>query len=146
MQHGETLAIVGESGSGKTTAALAVARLVPAYKGTVNLDGIEFLELQDEALRQARAKMQFIFQDPYSSLNPRVRAEKIVREPLDNLGTIDEDQKKEIVDQKSDQKQNFNPLLLILKTLNLLNPTPILIYTEYIFQHSKLNCPLKLIL
>jgi peptide/nickel transport system ATP-binding protein len=86
IKRGETLAIVGESGSGKTTAALAVARLVNAFKGKVQLGEHNFLELQDEALRKARAKVQFIFQDPYASLNPRLRAEAIVREPLDSLG------------------------------------------------------------
>jgi peptide/nickel transport system ATP-binding protein len=98
IKRGETLAIVGESGSGKTTAALAVARLVEAYKGRVDLDGTDFLTLQEEELRQARAKRQFIFQDPYSSLNPRVRAEKIVREPLDNLDAIPDAERQEIVD------------------------------------------------
>ena len=98
IKRGETLAIVGESGSGKTTAALAVARLVKAYKGRVDLDGTDVLELEDENLRLARAKMQFIFQDPYSSLNPRVRAEKIVREPLDNLNAVQKDQRQAIVD------------------------------------------------
>ncbi|WP_299417335.1 ABC transporter ATP-binding protein [uncultured Sulfitobacter sp.] len=98
IKRGETLAIVGESGSGKTTAALAVARLVNAYKGSVDLAGTDFLTLKDEELRQARAKMQFIFQDPYSSLNPRVRAEKIVREPLDNLDAVPEGERQAIVD------------------------------------------------
>ncbi|WP_293448514.1 ABC transporter ATP-binding protein [Planktotalea sp.] len=98
IKRGKTLAIVGESGSGKTTAALAVARLVEAYKGTVDLDGTDFLTLEDEDLRQARAKMQFIFQDPYSSLNPRVRAEKIVREPLDNLESGAKEDRQQIVD------------------------------------------------
>lgn len=98
IKRGETLAIVGESGSGKTTAALAVARLVEAYKGRVDLAGTNFLELEEEELRQARAKMQFIFQDPYSSLNPRVRAERIVREPLDNLDAVPEAERQAIVD------------------------------------------------
>ena len=97
IARGETLALVGESGSGKTTAALAVARLVEAYKGSVMLDGTNFLELGKEKLRQARAKVQFIFQDPYSSLNPRLRAEQIVWEPQDNLGTLpDADQQKTV--------------------------------------------------
>jgi len=98
IKRGETLAIVGESGSGKTTAALAVARLVKAYKGEVVLDGTDFLALEDEALRQARAKIQFIFQDPYSSLNPRLRAESIVREPLDSLNTVSANERQSIVD------------------------------------------------
>lgn len=98
IKRGETLAIVGESGSGKTTTALAVARLVPAHAGTVELDGVDFLELGGEALRKARAKLQFIFQDPYSSLNPRLRAEAIVREPLDSLEAVPAGERQAIVD------------------------------------------------
>ncbi|MEM9639795.1 MAG: ABC transporter ATP-binding protein, partial [Pseudomonadota bacterium] len=88
VERGKTLAIVGESGSGKTTAALAVARLVAAQAGQVKLDGTDMLSLEGEALRQARANVQVIFQDPYSSLNPRLRAGAIVREPMDNLGNL----------------------------------------------------------
>jgi peptide/nickel transport system ATP-binding protein len=98
VKKGETLAIVGESGSGKTTAALAVARLVKAYSGKVALAGEDILQKEAEALRQTRQKIQFIFQDPYSSLNPRKRAEAIVREPLDSLSRKSEDEKTKIVD------------------------------------------------
>ncbi|MCK0167200.1 ATP-binding cassette domain-containing protein [Jannaschia sp. S6380] len=91
LEAGRTLAIVGESGSGKTTAALAVARLVASQAGRVTLDGANFLSLQGEDLRRARAKVQVIFQDPYSSLNPRLRAGAIVREPMDSLGTVPPD-------------------------------------------------------
>lgn len=98
IKKGETLAIVGESGSGKTTAALAVARLVHAYEGKVDLAGTPLLDLKDEDLRQARAQLQFIFQDPYSSLNPRLRAEQIVREPLDSLGAVPVEERQAIVD------------------------------------------------
>ncbi|EPX79394.1 ABC transporter ATP-binding protein [Litoreibacter arenae] len=87
VKRGETLSIVGESGSGKTTAALGVARLVPNSAGHVVLGGEDFLKLEGEDLRRARAKIQMIFQDPYSSLNPRLRAEAIVREPMDSIGT-----------------------------------------------------------
>ncbi len=98
IRRGETLAIVGESGSGKSTTALAVARLVPTHSGKVELDDEDFLGLEDEALRKARTKIQFIFQDPYSSLNPRLRSEKIVREPLDSLKTVPEEERQAIVD------------------------------------------------
>lgn len=98
IKRGETLAIVGESGSGKTTAALAVARLVEAFAGRVQLAGEDFLALEGEALRQARTKVQFIFQDPYSSLNPRLRAEAVVREPLDSLTTMSEEEKQKTID------------------------------------------------
>lgn len=98
IRRGETLAIVGESGSGKTTTALAVARLVPASDGQVLIDGEDFLALDEDTLRKARAKMQFIFQDPYSSLNPRLRAEKTVREPLDSMDTVPDGERQAIVD------------------------------------------------
>jgi len=99
LSRGKTLAIVGESGSGKTTAALAVGRLVNAYTGQVELDGEDFLSLNDEALRVARGKVQFIFQDPYSSLNPRLRAKAVVKEPLDSLTEKSEEEKQQIIDQ-----------------------------------------------
>lgn len=98
IERGETLAIVGESGSGKTTAALAVARLVEACKGEVVIDGQDFLKLSEDDLRKARAKLQFIFQDPYSSLNPRLRAENIVREPLDSMQSVPVSERQAIVD------------------------------------------------
>lgn len=98
VARGETLAIVGESGSGKTTAALAVARLVAAQAGTAKLDGEDILKLEGEALRQARTKVQFIFQDPYSSLNPRQRAEDIVRDPLASLTDTDNAEQQTVVD------------------------------------------------
>jgi len=88
VERGRTLALVGESGSGKTTTALAVARRVEAHAGEVTLDGEDMLALKGDALRSARARFQFIFQDPYSSLNPRLRAHDIVAEPLISLGTM----------------------------------------------------------
>lgn len=90
VKRGETLAIVGESGSGKTTTALTIARLVKAYSGSVQLADVDLLALKGDALRDMRNRMQFIFQDPYSSLNPRLRAERIVREPLDNQNRMPE--------------------------------------------------------
>ncbi|ERL99419.1 oligopeptide/dipeptide ABC transporter, ATP-binding protein [Rhodobacteraceae bacterium HIMB11] len=98
IKRGETLGLVGESGSGKTTAALAIARLLEASGGEVNLNNVDLLQLEREDLRQARTKLQFIFQDPYSSLNPRKRAEEIVREPLDSLTDFDQVKRQKIVD------------------------------------------------
>lgn len=91
VERGKTLAIVGESGSGKTTTALAIARLVKAHSGQVHLAGEEMLSMEGAALRAARTKFQFIFQDPYSSLNPRLRAGDIVAEPLRSLGETPSD-------------------------------------------------------
>jgi peptide/nickel transport system ATP-binding protein len=92
IRRGSTLAIVGESGSGKTTTALAVMRLAPITRGAIHLDGTDLGALNGEALRQARRKFQIIFQDPFSSLNPRERAGAAVRAPLDrmNLGSVAE--------------------------------------------------------
>ena len=86
---GKTFGIVGESGSGKTTTALAIMRLVPITGGRVVLGGSVISDLEKEELRAARRKFQIVFQDPYSSLDPRKRASEIVREPLDlmQIGT-----------------------------------------------------------
>ncbi len=83
IKRGTTFGIVGESGSGKSTTALAIMRLVHITAGTISLGGDELTALTGEALRLMRRRLQIIFQDPYSSLNPRVRAGDIVREPLD---------------------------------------------------------------
>ena len=100
VRKGETLAIVGESGSGKTTAALAIARLVAGEtSGTVKLEGQDILPLAQDELKAMRRKVQVIFQDPYSSLNPRQRAEDIVREPLDSLTDKSSAEKEKIVDE-----------------------------------------------
>ncbi|MCH9823703.1 MAG: ATP-binding cassette domain-containing protein, partial [Alphaproteobacteria bacterium] len=83
------LGIVGESGSGKTTTAMAAIRLTEAAGGQVLFEGEDLLTLSDEDMRQRRRDIQLIFQDPYSSLNPRARVADIVREPMDlmEIGT-----------------------------------------------------------
>jgi peptide/nickel transport system ATP-binding protein len=88
VRRGTTLAVVGESGSGKTTTALAVMRLAPVTSGQLRLGDTDLGALEGEALRQARSRLQIIFQDPFSSLNPRERAGAAVRAPLDlmNVG------------------------------------------------------------
>jgi ABC-type glutathione transport system ATPase component len=82
IRRGDTLALVGESGSGKTTTARAVLRLVPADAGRVEFDGVEFNGLHGEALRRMRRRMQIVFQDPYSSLNPRIRIGDAIAEGM----------------------------------------------------------------
>ena len=86
IARGTTLAVVGESGSGKTTTALAVMRLAPVTAGSIRLGELDLGTLEGEALRQARRRLQIIFQDPFSSLNPRQRAGDAVRAPLDLMG------------------------------------------------------------
>ena len=99
VEKGQALALVGESGSGKTTTALAVARLVQAHSGKVTLDGQDMLALEGADLRAARRKFQFIFQDPYSSLNPRLRAGDVVAEPLNSIGGLSRAEKQAKVDE-----------------------------------------------
>ncbi|KRB17292.1 ABC transporter ATP-binding protein [Achromobacter sp. Root170] len=86
LERGRTLAIVGESGSGKTTTALSVLRLADPTGGSIHFDGNDLTAMRGAALRRMRRRLQLVFQDPYSSLNPRQRAEDIVRTPLDLMG------------------------------------------------------------
>ncbi|NUQ22063.1 MAG: ATP-binding cassette domain-containing protein [Gemmatimonadaceae bacterium] len=79
---GETLALVGESGCGKTTTGRAVLRLVEATAGTILFDGTDVRALKAEPLRKLRRQMQIVFQDPFSSLNPRMTVGATVREGL----------------------------------------------------------------
>ena len=83
IKEGETLGIVGESGCGKSTTGRAVLRLHEPTAGEVVFDGIDLVKLGKEELRVKRRNMQLIFQDPYSSLNPRMTVGDIVGEPLE---------------------------------------------------------------
>jgi oligopeptide transport system ATP-binding protein len=82
IDEGETFGLVGESGSGKTTTGRCMLRLIEPESGAVRFRGDNVLEFSRRRLREARRDMQIVFQDPYSSLNPRMRARQIVEEPL----------------------------------------------------------------
>jgi oligopeptide transport system ATP-binding protein len=82
VSAGETFAIVGESGCGKTTLARMLLRLIEPDSGEVRFAGRDLLKLDGKALRAQRRQMQMIFQDPFASLNPRMRVGAIVAEPL----------------------------------------------------------------
>src|SRR5690349_24754811 len=86
IARGETLSRVGESGCGKSTVGRAILRLFDITAGQVILDGQRIDDLSAGALRPARRRMQVVFQDPFSSLNPRMRVKDIVAEPIRNFG------------------------------------------------------------
>jgi peptide/nickel transport system ATP-binding protein len=82
IRRGETLGLVGESGSGKTTVGRAILRLYEPTGGRIVFDGQEITKLSESELRPLRRRMQMIFQDPYSSLNPRHSVARMVSEPM----------------------------------------------------------------
>lgn len=85
VRKGETFSIVGESGCGKSTLGRCLARLLEPSEGQVLFEGRDIGQLEHGALRQLRKRIQFIFQDPYSSMNPRMRVRSILAEPLRNF-------------------------------------------------------------
>lgn len=103
LRRGETLGLVGESGSGKTTTGRAILRLEQPTAGEVTFDGIDVTTLGTKELRAMRRRMQVIFQDPYSSLNPRLKVLDIVGEALTIHG---------LVANKAEYKDRVGELLL----------------------------------
>jgi oligopeptide/dipeptide ABC transporter ATP-binding protein len=97
LKKGKTLGLVGESGCGKTTVSRSLLRLIEPSGGQVFFEGSDIMLLPPKELRQIRAHIQVIFQDPYSSLNPRMSIGEIIAEPLKNYGGMSRQERKERV-------------------------------------------------
>ena len=111
IYEGETLALVGESGCGKSTLGRVILNLITPTSGTVIFDGTDITALHGKALRNMRAQMQLVFQDPFSSLDPRFTVGQIIAEPLQNMGLSKQEQQKrvlELMDRVSLQPEHYN--------------------------------------
>ena len=94
---GETIGVVGESGCGKSTLAKTLLRLIDSTSGQIYYNNTDLNSLSNRQIREVRKNLQFIFQDPYSSLNPRKTVEKILEEPLINLTDYSSKERKDII-------------------------------------------------
>ena len=111
IYEGETLALVGESGCGKSTLGRVIMNLITPTSGTVTFDGTDITALHGKTLRNMRAQMQLVFQDPFSSLDPRFTVGQIIAEPLQNMGLSKQEQQKrvlELMDRVSLQPEHYS--------------------------------------
>jgi ABC-type oligopeptide transport system ATPase subunit len=108
IREGETLGLVGESGSGKSTTGYCILRLLEPTEGSVRFMGTELTALKGAELRRTRRQMQIVFQDPYSSLDPRMTVGNIISEPLEVHGIGTRRERREIVRRLLDVV-GFNP-------------------------------------
>ncbi|MGG0290120.1 ATP-binding cassette domain-containing protein [Bacillus pacificus] len=108
LQPGETYGIVGESGSGKSTTGKAIMHLTKATAGSIHFNNRDLTKLRRSELREQRKDIQMIFQDPYSSLNPKKRVLDIIAEPLRNFEKLSPDEERRAVQDYLD-KVGLNP-------------------------------------
>jgi oligopeptide/dipeptide ABC transporter ATP-binding protein len=99
VNRGESLGLVGESGSGKSTLALTVLRLAPSTSGRIRFEGAELTQLRHSDLKPLRRNLQVVFQDPYSSLPPRLSVAAILEEPLKIFGIGSRSERRAAVDE-----------------------------------------------
>lgn len=107
VYEGETLGLVGESGCGKTTLGRTILRLAPAHSGEIIFEGRNLLDLSDKDMKELRKHMQIIFQDPYSSLNPRMTIGGAIMEPMTVHGLY------------SNEKERKDKVMELLKRVNM---------------------------
>ena len=107
LQKGSIVGLVGESGSGKTTLGRCILRLIEPSSGSVKLEGKNLLELSNKKLREIRKRMQIIFQDPFSSLNPRMRIKDIIAEGI------------KVHDKLSSENERFNRVAELMEEVGL---------------------------
>jgi ABC-type microcin C transport system duplicated ATPase subunit YejF len=107
FKRGSIVGLVGESGSGKTTLGRCILRLIEPSSGSVKLEGNNLLELSNKKLREIRKRMQIIFQDPFSSLNPRMRIKDIIAEGI------------KVHDKLSSENERFNRVAELMEEVGL---------------------------
>ena len=118
IEQGEMFGLVGESGSGKSTTGRCILRLIEPSSGEVLFRGENVLAFSTSRMRQARRDMQIVFQDPYSSLNPRMRARQIVEEPLiiadEPTTALDVTIQAQVLELLRELKERFHLALLLI--------------------------------
>jgi oligopeptide/dipeptide ABC transporter ATP-binding protein len=103
VKRGETFGIVGESGCGKSTAGRAIMRMLEPTSGDIYFEGQNITNLDKKSMRKMRRDIQIVFQDPFASLNPRMRVFDIIEEPLINFGVNDRQERQNRVREVADQ-------------------------------------------
>lgn len=101
LMEGETLGIVGESGSGKSTLSRMIVKIIDSDSGKILFNGIDIKTFKRKEIKEYRKKIQLIFQDPYSSLNPKMKCYDIIADPLRNLTNLKEKEIRERVEEIS---------------------------------------------